>query len=110
MRLDYEDLLADPAAGLEAALAFLDLPAPGADGIAATVEECRFERMQALEMAGAVRSRRLTVADPANPESRKVRRGKAGGYRDYLAAGDIAWIDGYLDRHLDPWYDCYRPA
>ena len=110
MRLDYEDLLADPAAGLEAALAFLDLPAPGADGIAATVEECRFERMQALEMAGAVRSRRLTVADPANPESRKVRRGKAGGYRDYLAAGDIAWIDGYLDRHLDPWYDRYRPA
>ena len=97
-------------AGLEAALAFLDLPAPGADGIAATVEECRFERMQALEMAGAVRSRRLTVADPANPESRKVRRGKAGGYRDYLAAGDIAWIDGYLDRHLDPWYDRYRPA
>ncbi|WP_374440498.1 sulfotransferase domain-containing protein, partial [Stella sp.] len=49
LRLDYEDLVADPAAGLTAALEFLGLPAPDAAGIAATVEECRFERMQALE-------------------------------------------------------------
>ncbi|WP_374440496.1 hypothetical protein, partial [Stella sp.] len=76
-------------------------------GIAATVEECRFERMQALELAGAIPGRRLAVADPANPESRKVRRGKVGGYRDYLPPEDVAWIDAYLARHLDPWYGRY---
>lgn len=107
LRIDYEDLVADPAAGLTAALAFLGLPAPDPAGIAATVEECRFERMQALESAGAIPGRRLATADPDNPESRKVRRGKVGGYRDYLAADDIAWIDAYLERHLDRWFGRY---
>ncbi len=63
--------------------------------------------MQALELAGAIPGRRLAVADPANPESRKVRRGKVGGYRDYLPPEDVAWIDAYLARHLDPWYGRY---
>lgn len=107
LRVDYEDLVADPAAGLTAALAFLGLPAPDAAGVVATVEECRFERMQALETAGAIPGRRLATTDPDNPESRKVRRGKVGGYRDYLAADDVAWIDAYLARHLDPWFGRY---
>ncbi|BBK29474.1 sulfotransferase domain-containing protein [Stella humosa] len=110
LRLDYEDLVADPAAGLAAALAFLELPSPGPDGIRAVVEDSSFARMQALEAAGTVPGRRLTLVDPSNPEARKVRRGKVGGYRDYLAADDIAWIEDYLARHLDPWYDRYRPA
>ncbi len=107
LRIDYEDLIADPAAGLGEALGFLGLPSPGEAGIAAVVDACSFAKMQALEAEGRVDSRRLRVTDPANPESRKVRRGKVGGYRDYLSADDIAWINAYLAAHLDGWYGRY---
>ena len=50
---------------------------------------------------------RLRPADPHNPESFKVRRGKVGGYVDYLSSEDIAYVDAYIDRHLHPFFDCY---
>jgi hypothetical protein len=35
----------------------------------------------------------LRTSSAADPESFKVRRGKVGGFRDYLAPDDIAYID-----------------
>ena len=44
--------------------------------------------MQKLEAAGAFDSNILHPGDVRDRESFKVRRGKVGGYREYLSAGD----------------------
>ena len=35
----------------------------------------------------------LRAGRDADPEAFKVRRGKVGGFRDYLSDDDVAWID-----------------
>jgi hypothetical protein len=52
--------------------------------LAETVEESSFHKMQQREREGDERSLRLRVAIPGDPDSAKVRRGKIGGYVDYL--------------------------
>jgi hypothetical protein len=52
------------------------------------LEFSRFENMQKLEAAGAFDSKILHPGDVRDPESFKVRRGKIGGYREYLSAED----------------------
>jgi hypothetical protein len=47
--------------------------------------------MQKLEAAGAFDSKILHPGDVRDPESFKVRRGKVGGYREYLSAEDQAF-------------------
>ena len=44
--------------------------------------------MQKLEAAGAFDSNILHPGDVRDPESFKVRRGKVGGYREYLSLED----------------------
>ena len=67
------------------------------------LEFSRFENMQKLEAAGAFDSKILHPGDVRDPESFKVRRGKVGGYREYLSADDqqfaAAAITG-LDRRF----------
>jgi len=52
------------------------------------LEFSRFENMQKLEAAGAFDSKILHPGDVRDPESFKVRRGKVGGYREYLSVED----------------------
>jgi len=54
----------------------------------AALEFSRFENMQKLEAAGAFDSKILLPGDVRDPESFKVRRGKVGGYREYLSLED----------------------
>ncbi|RWC25450.1 MAG: sulfotransferase domain-containing protein [Mesorhizobium sp.] len=64
-----------------------------------------FKRMQQSEISGELGARyggRLQPRDPDDPESFKVRKGKVGGYLDYLSADDIAFCDNVLAR-LDYW-------
>lgn len=106
----YEDLRADTAGTLARVLAFVGYVPTDDDLVAAVVEECRFERMQAAEAAGAFASGRLRPGDAGDPESFKVRRGRVGGHVDYLDPVDAAWIDRYLATELDPAYARYASA
>jgi hypothetical protein len=58
----------------------------------------RFENMQKLEAAGAFDSKILRPGDVRDPESFKVRRGKVGGYREYLSAEDQAYAADALTK------------
>ena len=60
------------------------------------LEFSRFENMQKLEAAGAFDSKILHPGDVRDPESFKVRRGKVGGYREYLSAEDQAFAASEL--------------
>ena len=118
--LRYEDAAADPAGTFAAALRFLQ---PGVEpdlaALDRAVEIASFENMRRLEAGDAratgaalvagLRQEALRPTDADDPDSYKVRRGKVGGYVDYLAAPEIGFLDRELAR-LDPRYGYHVPG
>jgi hypothetical protein len=99
--ITYEEARANPTAVLRGILAFV-----GADlseaRIKQVVAENTFEKMRQREGSGEYDERYgrdLKAIRPNDPESFKVRRGKIGGYLDYLSAEDIAYCEEVLVRH-----------
>ena len=84
----YEALRASPAEHFQDLLAVLGESSPDANIFQEALEFSRFENMQKLEAARAFDSNILRPGDVRDPESFKVRRGKVGGYREYLSAED----------------------
>ncbi|HEX8738718.1 MAG TPA: sulfotransferase domain-containing protein [Casimicrobiaceae bacterium] len=95
MFVRYEDLHADAAGTLARVLAFIGIEASDR-AIASAVEYCRFDNLRRVEAAGRFSDAALVPGNAGDPESFKVRRGKIGGYRDYLSPGDIAFIDAAI--------------
>jgi hypothetical protein len=100
----YEDMQADAVKELRRVLDFLGLPDVSDTHVRQAVEFGSFENMRALEETGAVRSGRLRPRDAGDVESFKTRRGKVGGYVDYLDAEQVAWIEERIARKLDPFF------
>ncbi len=97
----YEDLRAEPAKELARIGAFLDggfTP----ELVAEAVEFAEFENLQKLERDKFFASDKLHARDNDNPDSFKVRRGKVGGYRDYLTPDQIAWVEREIATKLRP--------
>jgi hypothetical protein len=55
-----------------------------------------FSNMKKMEAAGSFDSKILQPRDRNDPESFNVRRGRIGGYADYLSAGEIAYANGTM--------------
>ncbi|CAA6823247.1 MAG: Unknown protein [uncultured Thiotrichaceae bacterium] len=103
--IHYEDMKTNTENILVKALQHWNLPIEP-DCIAEAIKACEFERMQHKEAKGDYQSLSLTPADQEDPESFKVRRGKVGGYIDYLSTNDIAYLNsrcstlpGYFARY-----------
>src|SRR6059036_2585635 len=92
----YEALRASPAEYFRDLLTVLGESAPDMTMFHEALEFSRFENMQKLEAAGAFDSKILHPGDVRDPESFKVRRGKVGGYREYLSAEDQAFAASEL--------------
>ncbi len=88
----YEDMHRDPAGALADVLAFMGAAVP-ASTIAAAVEYCRFENMRKAELEDRFHHDALRPGRMDDPEAFKVRKGKVGGYSEYLSPDDIAYID-----------------
>ena len=99
--LRYEDLQSAPEESFRVLLEFLGEKEPDAEAFAHALEFSRFGNMKKLEAAGAFASKILQATDVADPESFKVRRGKVGGFTDYLAGDDLAYASEAM-RKLDP--------
>jgi sulfotransferase family protein len=84
----YEALRSSPAEQFRELLALLGEISLNANIFQEALEFSRFENMQKLEAAGAFDSNILHPGDVCDPESFKVRRGKVGGYREYLSIED----------------------
>lgn len=91
MRVSYEELRADTPGAFGRVARFLDPDTCGAE-IANAVAFGEFGAMQAREQAGFFTSERLQAAG-TTPDGRKVRRGKIGGYKDYLSADEVILVD-----------------
>ena len=66
------------------------------------VEDASFSSMQAKDRGGELGARCrsiLLLGNVDEPESFKVRRGKIGGYFDYLRPEDIAHCEEAMDTH-----------
>jgi sulfotransferase family protein len=100
MIVRYEALRASPAEHYRELLAVLGETTPDMSIFQETLEFSQFENMQKLEAAGAFDSKILLPGDVRDPESFKVRRGKVGGYREYLSIEDQEYALNAL-RELD---------
>src|SRR6266853_3786400 len=96
----YEALRASPAEHFRDLLAVVGETTPDMSIFQEALEFSRFENMQKLEAAGVFDSKILHPGDVRDPESFKVRRGKVGGYREYLCAEDQEYAANAL-RELD---------
>ncbi len=88
----YEDLHRDAAGALAAVLGFMGARVSAA-AITTAVEYCRFENMRKVEADGRFAGEALRPAKADDPESYKLRKGKAGNFAEYLSPADIAYID-----------------
>lgn len=94
----YEDMHTDPGRELRRVLAFLGVERVADVTVDRAVTGASFERLQRMEREGSAPTRALRTVTIDDPESYKVRRGKVGGFVDYLDPEDIAAIDDAIAR------------
>lgn len=94
----YEDMHADPARSLQRVLAFLGVDGVDESVVRRAVDGASFDRLQRMERDGSAPTRALRTPAADDPESYKVRRGKVGGYTDYLTAPVITAMDVAIAR------------
>jgi sulfotransferase family protein len=99
--LSYELLRKEPARNFRVLLAELGESSPDGEAFAHALEFSEFENMKKLEAAGAFDSKILKPGDVTDPESFKVRRGKVGGYREYLSEADQRYAKEVM-KQLEP--------
>jgi hypothetical protein len=97
----YESLRASPADQFCNLLVAIGETKPDPGTVQAALDFSAFDNMKKLEAAGAFDSDILRAGDVRDPESFKVRRGKVGGYEDYLSAEDRQYAADALSA-LDP--------
>jgi hypothetical protein len=104
MLLKYEDLKSDPVAQLRRVMHCVGV----ADVTEATLQDAvqfaAFDNMRKLESSGENQRRMLQPGQKDDPESYKVRRGKVGGFRDYLTPETIRYINERATAELPEFY------
>ncbi len=97
----YEDLRADPARELRRIAALMGETFSDEE-LAGAVEWTSFENLKKLEVAGHFRSGGIQLLDPNDPTTRKVRRGKVGGYRDDFDPQQVEELEELIATRLSP--------
>ena len=94
--VSYEAMSDDPARAIRGILVFLGVPCDEA-ALTAAVEASRFDAMRQTEQQSGIPGHNY---DRADSESLRMRKGKAGGFRDYLDPADIALIEDWCQSDL----------
>lgn len=95
----YEDLMEDAHSEMLKILHFFDAnPNINANDVKDAVHYAEFENMKRMERGDAFTSNRLRPGNKNDPDSYKVRRGKIGGYRDYLSPDEINYMNEQMKR------------
>lgn len=97
----YEDLRSAPAEHFRRVLAAIGENQISQPHFDEALQFSQFGNMKKLEAAGAFDSKILQTRDKHDPESFNVRRGKIGGFTDYLSLDDQAYAAAAM-RDLDP--------
>ncbi len=105
----YEDLHQDTAGTLRRILDFLGVNNVQDEHVSEAVSFASFGNMRKMESGAVIESGRLRPRDQNDVESYKTRRGRVGGYTDYLQPDEIEWMEQRIRDTLDPWYGYGEP-
>lgn len=101
----YEQLQVDPVHELEQVMRTVGLPAKRAS-LERAVDYGKFDNMRKIEKQGFDRPE-LDRHKAGDTESFKARKGKVGGYREYLSAEDVDYLNRRIADTLSPFYSYY---
>jgi len=94
--VSYEDLQINPIGGLERILKFIGLPFIRKKDVVDAVKNNEFQKLQQREISGElyqIHGDRFAEDGGKGKEGLKVRRGKVGGYVDYLDEEDMDYCE-----------------
>jgi len=106
--ISYEQLHMDTVNTVRRVLDFVNLGSVSDETIRSAVTFASFENLRKLETQGYFQDEILRPADPSDPNSYKVRKGKIGSYLEELDGGDIEYVEQAIGR-LDPLFG-YKPG
>lgn len=98
----YEDMHANPCAELRKVIDFLGINGIEDLDIRQAVDFGRFDNMLNLEKEGNLQGPRLRAGSEGDLDAYKVRKGKVGGYVEYLSIEDAKYVDDRVRENLDP--------
>lgn len=93
LHITYEDMHREPKTVLIRVLNFIGEKEIDTTDVDISIDFCSFEKLKEAEKENKFNSFRLRTATNQDPESFKVRRGKIGGYTEYLSVEDIEYIN-----------------
>ena len=99
--LKYEDLVNNTQEELKKVLQFIGLVKIDDNAIKKAVEFSSFNNMRKLEEEDFFSDERLRARSKGDEGSFKTRKGKIGGYKDYLNEEEIKWINNMITSELD---------
>lgn len=92
----YEDLHSQPHKQLADILAFIGMPNVSEETLHQSIEFAAFDNLRKLEESHYFESNKLRPGNRDDPDSFKVRRGKIGGYKDYLTQEEIGYVNSLM--------------
>lgn len=104
----YEDLHEDACRELRRVLDFVGLPDVSGEGIAEAVRFASFDNMHRMERKQVFKQGKMRPGNKNDEESFKTRKGKVGGYAEYLTPAQIAELNRKMQAALPPLYG-YEP-
>lgn len=100
----YEDLHHCTIATIKKIVDFLDIEDIDESLINRAINFGSFDNMKKMEYSQNLKSKIMEAGKQDDSESYKVRKGKIGGYRDYLNQTDINYIDTVISDMGCPFY------
>ncbi len=105
--LRYEEMRKDPALALKKTLDFIGAGDLSDEIISEAVEFASFDRMKSMEAKGVFKDSSMLPGRRDDEESRKVRRGKVGGFTDYFSNDDFEFAEKAVRELAVPGCDWY---
>lgn len=110
----YEDLKSDTFSMMKKLIDFLEWPVK-AGFVQEAIKFASFDNMKRIQTSQDFsniktrRTRLFKVGNPENPEAHHVRKGKVGGYRDYLSDEQVEQYEERIGKELDSWFGYQEP-
>lgn len=98
----YEDMSADTEKSLRRIVEFLNICNVSNESIRAVADKNQFEKLKKREESGelfALHGDRFSQRDVNNPNQRKVRQGRIGGYAEIMDAEDIDFCEAIIAKY-----------